>query len=248
MIPKASSDLIPIKSQILEKLHLYAQANPIYYNSYEMELLDIPCIVYEGDINSYWINSIKHDVSNQPFYPTWILSAYAVAAESKNQGAVQIIDIGSGDGRIAYCGKILGLESYGIEIDESLVQLQQQIAKKTGISFGIKNNDANEFDYQVLGLTKPVFFIGGLPEMGEMLAKSIIKKIFSYEDIKNETMFVFMGSFQLKQFSRSTEKWGWGFVIDESGLDVKKVLVLPTSWTMDQQKDTPYVFTTLMGP
>ena len=31
------------------------------------------------------------------------------------------IDIGSGDGRIAYCGKILGLNSISIEIDENLV-------------------------------------------------------------------------------------------------------------------------------
>ena len=245
-VPKEYSELIPIGNSELAKLHEFARKNSIYYNSYEMEILEIPCIVYEGDINEYWINSIKHDVSNQPFYPTWILSAYEVALESKKLGMMQIVDIGSGDGRIAYCGRIVGLDSYGIEIDESLAGLQRKIAADTGVKFAVKNTDANEFDYLSLGLTKPVFFIGGLPEMGEMLAKSIIEKILSYENLKNESAFVFMGSFQLKQFSRSTEKWGWGFVIDEMGLDVKKAIVLPTCWTMDQAKDTPYIFTNVI--
>ncbi len=244
-IPKESSDLIPIEISVLEKLHEFARKNPIYYNSFEMEILKIPCVVYEGDINQYWISSIKHDVSNQPFYPTWILSAYQVALESKRLGMRQIVDIGSGDGRIAYCGQIVGLESFGIEIDESLSELQQQIAQDTGIRFGIKHADADEFDYLTLGLTKPVFFIGGLPEMGEMLAKSIIAKVSTYGNLKNESAFVFMGSFQLKKFSRSKEKLGWGFVIDKIGLDVKNVIVLPTCWTMDQKKDTPYIFTSM---
>ena len=155
----------------------------------------------------------------------------------------QIVDIGSGDGRIAYCGQIVGLDSYGIEIDQSLSDLQNKISVKTGVDFGIENADANEFDYLSLGLTRPAFFIGGLPEMGEMLAKSIIEKIFSLDQLRNESAFVFMGSFQLKQFSRSTKKWGWGFVIDKVGLDVKNAIVLPTCWTMDQTKDTPYIFT-----
>ena len=242
-IPKESSELIPIDNSILEKLHDFARKNPIYYNSYEMEILGIPCIVYEGDINEYWISSIKHDVSNQPFYPTWILSAYEVAVESKKLGMKQIVDIGSGDGRIAYCGQIIGLDSYGIEIDQSLSELQEKIVQETEVKFGVRNTDANEFDYISLGLTNPIFFIGGLPEMGEMLAKSIIGKIFSYEKLKGESAFVFMGSFQLKKFSRSKEKWGWGFVIDEIGLKVKNAIVLPTCWTMDQEKDTPYIFT-----
>ena len=242
-VPKESSELIPIEYSILEKLHEFAKKNPIYYNSYEMEILGIPCIVYEGDINEYWISSIKHDVSNQPFYPTWILSAYEVALESKRLGMEQIVDIGSGDGRIAYCGQIIGLDSYGIEIDQRLSVLQEQIVQDSGVKFGVKCADANEFDYLSLGLTKPVFFIGGLPEMGEILAKSIISKIFSYENLKKESAFVFMGSFQLKKFSRCKEKWGWGFVIDKVGLDVKSAIVLPTCCTMDQEKDTPYIFT-----
>lgn len=242
-VPTESSELIPIDGRVLERLHGFARTNPIYYNSYEMEILGIPSTVYEGDISEYWISSIKHDVSNQPFYPTWILSAYEAASEAKRLGMKQIVDIGSGDGRIAYCGQILGLDSYGIEIDRSLFELQGQVARDSGVGFGARHADANEFDYLSLGLTRPAFFIGGLPEMGEMLARSIIGRVLAREELRYESAFVFMGSFQLKRFSRSTEKWGWGFVIDEAGLDVQSAVVLPTCWTMDQTRDTPYVFT-----
>jgi len=242
-VPEKSSELIPIGDSALEKLHEFARRNPIYHNSYGMEILGIPCTVYEGDISEHWISSTKHDVSNQPFYPTWILSAYEVALESKRLGMEQLVDIGSGDGRIAYCGQVAGLDSHGIEIDRGLAELQERIARDSGVEFGVRCADANEFDYLSLGLTKPAFFIGGLPEMGEMLARSIIGRILSYDKLGGESAFVFMGSFQLKKFSRSREKWGWGFVIDEIGLDVKSAIVLPTCWTMDQEKDTPYIFT-----
>ena len=36
----------------------------------------------------------------------------------KSSGRSTRADIGSGDGRIAYCGKVLGLNVYGIEIDD----------------------------------------------------------------------------------------------------------------------------------
>ena len=246
-VPSETSDLIPIDGPVLEKLHGFAKSNPIYHNAYEMEILGIRCTVYEGDISEYWIGSIKHDVSNQPFYPTWILSAYEVAMESKRMGMRQLVDIGSGDGRIAYCGQAVGLDSYGIEIDGGLSGLQRQIAADTGVGFGVINADACGFDYRSLRLTRPVFFIGGLPEMGEMLAKDVIVRILSYGGLADESVFVFMGSFQLKRFSRSTEKWGWGFVIDGMGLGVKKAVVLPTCWTMDQARDTPYIFTKRIG-
>ena len=246
-IPAESSEIIRIDKSRLEKLHEFARKNPIYYNHFEMEILGVSCVVYEGDINEYWINSVKHGTSNQPFYPTWILSAYEMALESQRLGMRQIVDIGSGDGRVAYCGAVAGLDSYGIEIDQSLSELQEKICQDTGVRFGVKNTDANEFDYTSLGLDRPAFFIGGLPEMGEMLASSIIEKISAHEQLKKESVFVFMGSFQLRQFSRSNEKWGWGFVIDRTGLEVKNAIVLPTCWTMDQTKDTPYIFTKMQS-
>ncbi len=242
-VPLVPSELIPIDDYILKKLHVFAKKNPIYYNSYEMEILGIPCAVYEGDINEYWISSIKHDVSNQPFYPTWILSAYMAVSEAKRLGMKQLVDVGAGDGRIAYCGQVIGLDSCGIEIDQGLFELQEQIAQDTGIRFDARCVDANGVDYSSMNLTKPAFFIGGLPEMGEILAKNTVENILSYEKLRYESTFVFMGSFQRRRFSRSMEKWGWGFVIDEAGLDVQSAMVLPTCWTMDQVKDTPYIFT-----
>lgn len=242
-LPDIPSRLGSADKYQLKRLHDFARKNPIYYNSYKMTILDVPCTVYEGDINEYWISSTKHDVSNQPFYPTWILSAYEAVLEAKRHGARQIIDIGSGDGRIAYCAGMLGMDAHGIEIDTQLSDLQRRIIKETDTKFNVWHADANEFKYEMLNLTKPAFFIGGLPEMGEMLARSILSKILADELLERESIFVFMGSFQLKKFTKSTKKWGWGFVIDESDLAVKSALVLPTCWTMDQQKDTPYIFT-----
>ena len=100
IIPSLPESL-SIDEHELEMLHKFAECNSIYSDSYEMEILDIVCRVYHGDMNNFWLDSIKHDTSYTPFYPVWILSAYALALESKNIGAKQLIDIGSGDGRIA---------------------------------------------------------------------------------------------------------------------------------------------------
>ncbi|NNM02814.1 MAG: hypothetical protein HKP26_04520, partial [Nitrosopumilus sp.] len=56
VIPSSSSSLFPIKEQNLELLHQFATKNPIYYNSYEKNIGDTDCVVYEGDINKYWLN------------------------------------------------------------------------------------------------------------------------------------------------------------------------------------------------
>ena len=53
------------------------------FNSFEEIISGVSCIVYEGDINDYWLNSIKHGSSCQPFYPTWIMSAYVMALIAK---------------------------------------------------------------------------------------------------------------------------------------------------------------------
>ena len=94
-LPMFSSNSFPIDENHLKKLHEFAESNPIYYNSFEMDLNGIAFRIYEGDINNYWINSLKHDASYQPFYPTWILSAYLLALTSKYLGYEKLIDIGS---------------------------------------------------------------------------------------------------------------------------------------------------------
>ena len=51
VIPINSSKEFPIDEENLAQLHTFAQKNPIYLNSFEKNILDIKCMVYEGDIN-----------------------------------------------------------------------------------------------------------------------------------------------------------------------------------------------------
>jgi len=237
---------LSIDEHELEMLHKFVESNSIYSDSYEMNILDTVCKVYQGDVNNYWLDSIKHDTSYAPFYPIWILSAYALVLESKNLGVKQIIDIGSGDGRIAYCAKVVGLESYGIEIDENLVSLENKISSNTGVDFQPMIADATQFDYTSLELSQPIFFISGLPEVGEMLANNVIPKITSMQNLKTNPIFVFTGSHIMRKDSRDKSKWGWGKVMERYNLEVIKTVTLPTYWTVDQPVDTPFIFTRTM--
>ena len=84
--------------------------------------------------------------------------------------------MGSGDGRIAYCSTLLGLRSFSVEIDSELALLQRNIASSTGTEFEILNVDAIGFEYGSLNLSRPVFFISGLPQSGDMLAIDVLKR------------------------------------------------------------------------
>ena len=159
-------------------------------------------------------------------------------------GYQEMIDIGSGDGRISYCGKILGLSSYSIEIDDSLTQLQETISSSTGIDFHPYCADALEFDYSSLLFSKPVFFIGGLSQMGgDVLANGIIQKISVNDELKKTTGFVFAGSHSKRLLSSNHSMGGWGSFIGKNNLQDDNTLLLPTVWTFDQEIDTPYIFT-----
>ena len=103
--------------------------------------------------------------------------------------------------------------------------------------------DATQFDYASLELSQPIFFISGLPEVGEMLANNVISRIMSIDDLKMTPIFVFTGSHVMRKDSRDKSKWGWGQVIDHFKLDVIKTITLPTYWTLDQPIDTPFIFT-----
>ena len=200
--------------------------------------------MYEGDINDYWLNSIKHGSSCQPFYPTWIMSAYVMASIAKELGYSELVDIGSGDGRIAFCGKILGFNSYSIEIDDVLVGLQDSICTQTNQNFNPKCEDALEFDYSILNLKNPAFFIGGLPQMGgEFLATSIIEKINNKINLKKNTGIIFAGTNTKRQLSGNLSDGGWSSLIETHQLDVIDTVSLPTVWTFDQLVETPYIFT-----
>ncbi|EGG42626.1 hypothetical protein Nlim_0438 [Candidatus Nitrosarchaeum limnium SFB1] len=242
-LPMSSSDSFPIIDKHLALLHDFAAKNPIYHNFYEQKIMDVLCKVYEGDINEHWLNSIKHGSSCQPFYPTWILSAYIAVLIAKNLNCKELVDIGSGDGRIAYCAKILDLKATSIEIDNGLVELQKIISLTTNVNFNPICVDAIEFDYSLLKLKSPVFFIGGLPQMGgDVLATNVIEKI-SMTNLKNDTCIVFAGTNSKRQLSGNQSNGGWSSLIETHGLKVIETVSLPTIWTFDQPVDTPYIFT-----
>jgi hypothetical protein len=244
VIPSQTSKEFPLDKNHLEQLHKFAEKNPIYFNSYEEKILGVSCIVYEGDINEYWLNSIKHGSSCQPFYPTWIMSAYLMVLIAKKIGYSELVDIGSGDGRIAFCGKVLGLTSHSLEIDDVLVGLQDTICVQTNQNFNPKCGDALEFDYSELNLKTPVFFIGGLPQMGgDILAANIIGKINSISNLKTNTGLVFAGTNTKRQLSGNLSVGGWSALIEKHMLDVLDTVSLPTVWTFDQLIETPYIFT-----
>jgi hypothetical protein len=243
VLPLSHSKVLPIDDDVLKSLQRFAAANAIYVRSYNLEISGIACRVYEGDINNYWLSSKKYDTSYQPFYPTWMLSAFALAHGAKSLGFEQLVDVGSGDGRIAYCGRLLGMESHGIEIDHDLVQLQNTISATTGVSYSAIRADATRFDYATLKLSKPMFFISGLPELGEMLANSVIGQVMSIKSLRRSAGFNFMGSHVMKPHSRDRTGWGWGSVIASHNLDLAGTITLPTLWTTDQVIDTAYVYT-----
>jgi len=242
ILPNLPNEDLRIETQQLSLLHKFLDANPIYSNHISEKISNIDYTIFEGDLNNYWIDSIKHDTSYAPFYPTWILSAWGLALNAQKLGFEQIIDIGSGDGRIAYCGRVLGLDSISIEIDENLVIMQENLSKKTGVNFNPICSDATRYDFKKIPSKKSIFVIGGVPEIGEVLAESVIQNALEFTHIKNPS-FVLTGSHTHREFSRDRTNFGWGTTIKKFELTVVSTISLPTYWTMDQEFETPYVFT-----
>ena len=241
IIPISESELFPIPQKNLDLLHSFASMNRIYYNSFDIVIENIPCIVYEGDINKYWLNSIQYGSSHAPFSPTWILSAYVGVLFAKEIGFKEIIDIGSGDGRIAFCAKVLNLESYSIEIDDMLVELQKKLT--TPLDFHPFCSDATVFDYSSLNLVLPAFFIGGLAQMGgNELASGVLEKTHLISDLKN-IGWVFAGTNSQKYPTDPKNKAGWGTLIEKNNLKTIQSISLPTAWTFHESDETPYIFT-----
>ena len=238
-IPNLSSDTFPVEQSHLDLLHQFAKKNPIYYNSFEETIDNVLCTVYEGDFNRYWLNSIQHGSSNAPFSPTWIFSAYLAVLGAKNLGYEEAIDIGSGDGRIAFCSKVLEVESYSIEIDGSLVDLQSHLTQI--LDFHPYCADATVFDYSSLNLNRPVFFLGGLAQMGgSQLASGVIGQI--NPDVLKNSGWVFAGTYSQKYTSDPKNHGGWGTLIEQNKIKPIQTIVLPTAWTFNEREDTPYIF------
>jgi hypothetical protein len=241
-VPQSYSEIVPISNHTLLQLINFLSLNPIYVESKDTHVLDLLCRFYLCDLNEYWLSSKKYDSSYQPFYPTWMLSAYALALCAKSLGFEEIVDVGSGDGRIAYCGSLLGLRSIGVEIDSNLTELQSKLSLMTKVNYEIVNADATVFEYESLHLTKPVVFLSGLPEWGDMLAKSIIPRIKALDGMES-CGFNLMGSHIMKKYSRDFAGWGWGGIFETYDLVIQQCVTLPTYWTNDQKSDTAYIFT-----
>ena len=236
------SDDFPITQDDFASLHTFLQNNSIYYDKFETKINYVNCMVYEGDINKYWLNSIGHESSTQPFSPTWMLTAYIITSMAKMLGYSEVLDIGSGEGRNAFCGKVLGLNVYGIEIDDMLVDLQNNISKKIMIDFNPICSDAVKFDYNALELSQPAFFIGGLPQMGgDVLASKIISNLNN--NLKQKSCMVLTGSYSEKYSFNDTRDGGWKKLIDEYSLEIIQSNSLPTAWSFNQTTETPYIFT-----
>jgi len=241
LIPISKSELFPIDEYELNALHEFATKNPIYYNSFEKVIDKISCIVYEGDINKYWLNSIQHDSSHAPFSPTWIMSGYVMSLFAKENGYSEIIDIGSGDGRIAYCGGVLGMKSHSIELDPMLVDVQNSLA--TNVNFNPNCFDAIQFDYSSLNLTKPIFFIGGLAQMGGLeLATGVLNRIKPHFPLWDKTGWIFAGTLSKKYLADPKNHAGWGSFIENSDLQLIQNISLPTAWSFHESDETQYVF------
>ena len=241
IIPTARTNLFPIDIQILTKLHQFVSDNPIYFKKANISINTEDFISYEGDVNEFYLSSKKYDTNYQPFYPTWMLSAFFLSLISKYLGYTEIIDIGAGDGRIAYCGSLLNLRSIGIELDTNLTQLQIDICKKTAIKYEIINDDASTFDFDKLHLSKPIFCVSGLPEMGEMFVDNLIEKT-----IKNKFKtygIVLLGSTLRKKFASDMSSYGWGEIIKKNNLKIIEEITLPTHWTNDNNSETKYLVT-----
>lgn len=255
---RPSKETFPIEELHLRALHGFAASNPIYHGSFRQDIAGAECIIYEGDINEYWLGSIKHGTSCQPFYPTWLASAYVLAAAARGFGCTELVDIGSGDGRIAFCAALLGMRAHSIEIDDSLVGLQKEVETSTGTNFGPVCMDALAADYGGMDISRPAFAVGGLPQMGgEMLAEGLLEKIKNCGgSVMSEAVVILAGegdsSGPAARRGRGREGagglGGWEPVMAKYGLSTRRVISLPTVWTFDQDKETPYIFAGFAEP
>ena len=136
-----------------------------------------------------------------------------------------------------------GIESISIEIDEQLINLQKNIIQKTDLHFKTINTDATQTKFTDMKLKRPVFFIGGVPQNGEMLAESIIKNILAIPELEKTSCFVLTGTLAKEKFLKNKLNYGWETTLKKFHLMETEITILPTYWTMEQSFETPYIFT-----
>ena len=92
-------------------------------------------------------------------------------------------------------------------------------------------------------LDQPIFFIGGVPQNGEMLAESIIKNILTVPELEKVSCFVLTGTLTKEKFLKNKLNYGWETTVKKFHLVETETIILPTYWTVDQPFETPYLFT-----
>ena len=142
-----------------------------------------------------------------------------------------------------FCGSILGLNSIGIEIDKDLCDLQNEISIASNVKYKVINGDSNSVDYSQFKLENTIIFISALPDSGEILSYSMLNHLKKYKANLHNVGITLIGSHTHRRYSRDNSMWGWRKFIDDSGLKILKCVSLPSSWTLDEKKETPYLFT-----
>ena len=133
------------------------------------------------------------------------------------------------------------MKSYSIELDDMLVNLQKSLT--TNVNFNSTCFDAIKFDYLSLNLTKPLFFIGGLAQMGGLeLAAGVLNRVKSNFNLWNKTGWSFAGTLSKKYSADPKNNAGWGSFIENNGLQLIQNISLPTAWSFHESDETQYVF------
>ena len=209
-----------------EALARFVECNPMYGYTGDDEYK-----WYEADVNARWLDSTSHEASRAPFSPTWLLSALAITERASNLGYEELVDVGSGDGRVAFCAALRGMRALSVELDPGLAEMQRNISRKTGVNFEVWCADATKWDCPA-DVKRPVFAIGGLAQMGAVeLAESMLRP---------NAGFVLAGT-RAPKYGRQ-EPAGWGRFLESANLRVQCELCLPTAWTAGEPEGTPYIF------
>jgi hypothetical protein len=245
ILPLDNSLTTTIEGNHVLKLDEFARNNPIFRGYKEVNILNSQCKIFSCDVIEYWLSSKKYDACYQPFYPTWLISSLVLCLSAKLMGFKEIVDIGSGDARIPYCGTVVGLRAISVELDSHLTVLQRDIVRSTGVEFEILNDDACNANFGRMDLSRPIFLVSGLPELGELLAEAVISNIIQQDYKSPQLGFALMGSHTMKKYARDSTCYGWGQFIARHNLRVLDCLTLPTMWTNDQSIDTPFVLSLL---
>lgn len=232
-------------------LGAFARASPVYARLSEGTVCGMRCTVCEGDATNHWLDSLKHDASAAPFYPTWMLSAHALASAAHALGARAAVDVGSGDGRIAYCCGAAGMRTRSVEIDEGLAAVQRGISERTGVPMGASGEGEDAFGIDYAGLVRgeeggaAALLVGALPQVGELLADAVAGAALDGArdgDAGPLLVLAGVGEDASGGIGGAGNRWGWGPLLDKFGLGVLGVLELPTRWTIESGGGTPYVF------